>query len=178
MQSLQMRWPVPGHIGLSIMTSASAPTASPALRSACISEIFSSSGQPSSAMPSGLTTTLPSLGREGPSSTNPCRARGTARSNGSRSALRARSSARRSDLKPSRRRRRQSGPTHRFGQLSARAAAPRRGASSRGFPESGRSPSCDRRGRAVARRTSASGLRCRDWGTGRRVQGLGAGGWG
>ena len=29
MQSLQMRWPVPGHIGLSIMTIASAPSASP-----------------------------------------------------------------------------------------------------------------------------------------------------
>ena len=29
MQSLQMRWPVPGHIGLSMVTSASAPIASP-----------------------------------------------------------------------------------------------------------------------------------------------------
>ena len=48
MQSLQMRWPVPGHIGLSIITSASAPMASPRLRSRCISEIFSSSGQPAS----------------------------------------------------------------------------------------------------------------------------------
>ena len=54
MQSLQMRWPVPGHIGLSIMTSASAPSASPPLRSRCISEIFSSSGQPASGMPSGV----------------------------------------------------------------------------------------------------------------------------
>ena len=57
MQSLQIRWPVPGHIGLSSVTSASAPMASPSLRSACISEIFSSSGQPFSSMPSGLTTT-------------------------------------------------------------------------------------------------------------------------
>ena len=29
MQSLQMRWPVPGHIGLSSMTIASAPSESP-----------------------------------------------------------------------------------------------------------------------------------------------------
>ena len=32
MQSLQMRWPVPGHIGLSTVTIASAPIASPRLR--------------------------------------------------------------------------------------------------------------------------------------------------
>ena len=61
MQSLQMRWPVPGHIGLSIITSASEPMASPRLRSRCISEIFSSSGQPARAMPSGLVTTAPCL---------------------------------------------------------------------------------------------------------------------
>ncbi len=61
MQSLQMRWPVPGHIGLSSTTSASAPSASPALRSACISEIFSSSGQPASSMPSGFVETVPSF---------------------------------------------------------------------------------------------------------------------
>ncbi len=61
MQSLQIRWPVPGHIGLSTITSASAPIASPALRSVCISEIFSSSGQPSRLMPSGLTLTAPAL---------------------------------------------------------------------------------------------------------------------
>ena len=54
MQSLQMRWPVPGHIGLSTVTMASAPMASPRLRTMCISEIFSSSGQPASGMPSGL----------------------------------------------------------------------------------------------------------------------------
>ena len=58
MQSLQMRWPVPGHIGLSSATSASAPIASPRFRSACISEIFSSSGQPSSSMPSGFVDDL------------------------------------------------------------------------------------------------------------------------
>ncbi len=63
MQSLQMRWPVPGHIGLSTATMASAPMASPRLRTVCISEIFSSSGQPASRMPSGLVTTVPSLSR-------------------------------------------------------------------------------------------------------------------
>ena len=54
MQSLQMRWPVPGHIGLSMATSASAPMESPSRRSWCISEIFSSSGQPLSGMPRGF----------------------------------------------------------------------------------------------------------------------------
>ena len=61
MQSLQMRWPVPAHIGLSTTTSASAPIASPSLRSVCISEIFSSSGQPSSSIPSGFLMVLPSF---------------------------------------------------------------------------------------------------------------------
>ena len=61
MQSLQMRWPVPGHIGLSSITSASAPSASPRLRSRCISEIFSSSGQPASGMPSGFDVSAPCL---------------------------------------------------------------------------------------------------------------------
>src|SRR6187402_1600134 len=54
MQSLQMRWPVPGHIGLSIITMARAPSESPCLRRMCISEIFSSSGQPLRSMPSAL----------------------------------------------------------------------------------------------------------------------------
>ncbi len=54
MQSLQMRWPVPGSIGLSMHTSANAPTASPARLTRCISEIFSSSGQPLSSTPSAL----------------------------------------------------------------------------------------------------------------------------
>ena len=63
MQSLQMRCPVPGHIGLSTVTIASAPIASPRLRTVCISEIFSSSGQPASGIPSGLVVTFPSLSR-------------------------------------------------------------------------------------------------------------------
>ena len=54
MQSLQIRWPVPGHIGLSMQTSARAPMESPSRRSSCISEIFSSSGQPFREMPSGF----------------------------------------------------------------------------------------------------------------------------
>ena len=66
MQSLQIRWPVPGHIGLSMTTSASAPTASPDFRRACISEIFSSSGQPSSGMPSGFTAIFPAFSLPGP----------------------------------------------------------------------------------------------------------------
>ena len=60
MQSLQMRWPVPGHIGLSIMTSASAPIGSPRLGSRCISEIFSSSGQPGTGCRAGSASTVPS----------------------------------------------------------------------------------------------------------------------
>ncbi len=63
MQSLQMRWPVPGHMGLSTITRARAPMASPRLRTACISEIFSSSGQPTSGMPSTFFVTAPSLSR-------------------------------------------------------------------------------------------------------------------
>ena len=46
MQSLQMRWPVPGSIGLSTTTIASAAIESPPRRRTCISPIFSSSGQP------------------------------------------------------------------------------------------------------------------------------------
>jgi len=62
-QSLQMRWPVPGHIGLSTVTMVRAPMASPRLRTVCISEIFSSSGHPARRMPSGLVTTVPALSR-------------------------------------------------------------------------------------------------------------------
>ena len=54
MQSLQMRCPVPGHIGLSSAMSASAARLSPTARISCISPIFSSSGQPASGTPSGL----------------------------------------------------------------------------------------------------------------------------
>ena len=47
MQSLQMRWPVPGHIGLSMHDQRQRADASrPRACSRCISEIFSSSGQP------------------------------------------------------------------------------------------------------------------------------------
>ncbi len=61
MQSLQMRWPVPGHIGLSRHTRASAPSASPSRRITCISLIFSSSGQPASTTPSGFFFSSPVL---------------------------------------------------------------------------------------------------------------------
>ncbi len=63
MQSLQIRCPVPGTIGLSTVTMASAPMASPRLRTACISEIFSSSGHPASAMPRAFFVTAPALSR-------------------------------------------------------------------------------------------------------------------
>ena len=46
MQSLQMRWPVPAIMGLSITAIAKAATAWPSRLASCISEIFSSSGQP------------------------------------------------------------------------------------------------------------------------------------
>ena len=61
MQSLQMRWPVPGSIGLSTTIIASAAIESPSLRSTCISPIFSSSGQPAIFTPSGLRFTAPAL---------------------------------------------------------------------------------------------------------------------
>ena len=51
MQSLQMRWPVAAIIGLSMAIVANAPSTWPAARSVCISEIFSSSGQPASVTP-------------------------------------------------------------------------------------------------------------------------------
>jgi hypothetical protein len=54
MQLLQIRWPVPGHIGLSTAMSANAARASPSRIIACASPIFSSSGQPSRTMPSGF----------------------------------------------------------------------------------------------------------------------------
>src|SRR5262249_2858719 len=46
MQSLQMRWPVAAHIGLSTTTMASAPIVWPPTSTKFISEIFSSSGHP------------------------------------------------------------------------------------------------------------------------------------
>ena len=61
MQSLQMRWPVPGHIGLSIMTIANPAMASPSARSTFISPMRSSSGQPFSGTPSGFTLYFPSF---------------------------------------------------------------------------------------------------------------------
>ncbi len=66
MQSLQMRWPVPGHIGLSMHTRASAPIESPSRRSWCISEIFSSRGQPFSGMPSGFFCQEPVFASKNP----------------------------------------------------------------------------------------------------------------
>src|SRR5205085_2680416 len=69
MQSLQMRWPVPGHIGLSMRTSASAAIESPSLCKTCISEIFSSSGQPSKTLASGRLRSV----RRGPSFDEPQR---------------------------------------------------------------------------------------------------------
>ncbi len=61
MQSLQMRWPVPGSMGLSTQTSASAAMLSPPCRIRCISLIFSSSGQPLSGTPSGFGLMAPVL---------------------------------------------------------------------------------------------------------------------
>ena len=61
MQSLQMRWPVPGSMGLSMTIMARAAIESPPLRSTCISPIFSSSGQPASATPRGFRLSAPCL---------------------------------------------------------------------------------------------------------------------
>ena len=61
MQSLQMRWPVPGAIGLSTTIIASAAIESPSLRRTCISPIFSFSGQPASLTPSGFFLVAPVL---------------------------------------------------------------------------------------------------------------------
>ena len=60
MQSLQMRWPVAAHIGLSIDDDgqrADGLAAAPSTR--FISEIFSSSGQPASGTPNGLFLNSP-----------------------------------------------------------------------------------------------------------------------
>ena len=59
MQSLQMRWPVAAHIGLSITVMASAPSVCPSAAARFISEIFSSSGQPASTTPNGLFLNSP-----------------------------------------------------------------------------------------------------------------------
>ena len=61
MQSLQMRCPVPGTIGLSTTTMASAAMESPSRRRTCISPIFSFSGQPRSETPMGFFFTTPVL---------------------------------------------------------------------------------------------------------------------
>ncbi len=66
MQSLQIRWPVPGHIGLSMQMRASAPIESPSRRSWCISEIFSSRGQPVRGMPRGFFWKVPVFSSEKP----------------------------------------------------------------------------------------------------------------
>ena len=59
MQSLQMRWPVPAAIGLSMVTMASAPMELPFCLTTFISEIFSSSGQPASVTPKTLFLNAP-----------------------------------------------------------------------------------------------------------------------
>ena len=61
MQSLQMRWPVAAHIGLSMVTTASAPMGTPCSLTTFISEIFSSSGQPASLTPKTLALNEPSF---------------------------------------------------------------------------------------------------------------------
>ena len=59
MQSLQMRWPVAAHIGLSMTTMARAPTVRPRAAVRFISEIFSSSGHPARVTPKGLFLNSP-----------------------------------------------------------------------------------------------------------------------
>src|SRR5262249_2427487 len=59
MQSLQMRWPVAAHIGLSIATIPSAPMVWPPASTRFISEIFSSSGHPASTTPNALFLNSP-----------------------------------------------------------------------------------------------------------------------
>ncbi len=54
MQSLHMRWPVAAIIGLSTAMVANAASRWPPARSSCISQIFSSSGQPASVTPNAL----------------------------------------------------------------------------------------------------------------------------
>ena len=163
MQSLQMRWPVPGHIGLSMHDDAPARRSRRrALRSMCISEIFSSSGQPASSMPSGLTGDRARPCRAAPSSTSPCRARGRARSSGSRSAPRAAFMRASVSLKPSRRRSRASGPSIASGSSGARPLDLHEIASSRASPGNRKiDPVAVGRDRAGARRTSASARRSR-----------------
>ncbi len=59
MQSLQIRWPVAAHIGLSIVTIAKAPMGLPAPFATFISEIFSSRGHPASGTPNTLDLNAP-----------------------------------------------------------------------------------------------------------------------
>ena len=59
MQSLQMRWPVAAQSGLSMHTVASAPSAQPSVLRSCISETFSSSGQPASSTPNTVLPKAP-----------------------------------------------------------------------------------------------------------------------
>ncbi len=76
MQSLQMRWPVAAHIGLSTITMASAPSVWPSASTRFISEIFSSSGQPASVTPNALFLNSPVFSAV-PSSRSPCPGCGT-----------------------------------------------------------------------------------------------------
>jgi hypothetical protein len=63
MQSLQMRCPVPAHIGLSTVMTARGEMTCPRLLSSWNSLMRSSSGQPSISRPSGLTLMAPAGSR-------------------------------------------------------------------------------------------------------------------
>ena len=56
-----MRWPVAAHIGLSMAMMPKAPMAAPSAFAVCISEIFSSSGQPARVTPNTLFLNVPSF---------------------------------------------------------------------------------------------------------------------
>ena len=98
--------------------------------------------------------------RAAPSSTSPCRARGTARSSGSRSAPRAAVMRASVSVKPSRRRSRQSGPTIASGSSGSGRCDVDEVPVVERSRESGRSPSRGTRGSCSARRAPAL-QRCR-----------------
>ena len=160
MQSLQMRWPVPGHIGLSMHDERQRADRVAVACAACASRGSSRRADSRRARcRAGSTLTVAVLCRASPFEHESLSRSWQRRSSAiSLERPRAASCARSVSLKPSRRRSAPSGPIIASGSARLGPLHARRGASSRRSPESGRSPSPVGADRECARRTSASAL--------------------
>ena len=154
-----MRWPVPGHIGLSTHDERQRADRVAVLAQRVHLGDLLVERTAVELDAERVDRDLRRPCRAGPSSTSPCRARGRARSSGSRSAPRAAFMRASVSLKPSRRRSRQSGPIIASGSARLGTLHVDEMPVVERSRESGRSPSRDRRGswmRAAHQRFSAS----------------------